>query len=325
MVIKDLNMPASAETTPPRPHRRKPPTMMARVRRHWQLYLVIALPTLFLLVFNYYPMAGAQIAFRNYNPLQGIWGSPWIGWQEFSFFYHSPYFWEVIDNTLRISLYTILVGTPITIGFALAVNELRHGAFRKWVQTVSFIPYFISVVVIVAMMQIVLSPSSGPYFLITQLLGIHQPPDPLSSAGAFPSLYVWSGIWQTTGYSAIIYLAALAHVNVELYDAARIDGASRWQRMRHIDWQAIKPTVVILVILSVGTILSVGFEKDYLLQNPLNLNTSEIISTYTYKMGILDANFSFAAAVGLLNSGVGFILVLLVNFVARYVSDTTLF
>ena len=321
-------LPNEAESGRPAPGPSRSPKRfgaLARMKRSSGLYLIVALPTIFLLVFNYYPMAGAQIAFRNYNPVQGIWGSPWIGLQEFSAFYNSPFFWEVIDNTLRISLYTILVGTPITVIFALAVNEIRDGAFRKWVQTMSFIPYFISTVVLVAMMQILLSPTSGPFYQITHLLGIANPPNLLSSAAAFPSVYVWSGIWQTTGYSAVIYLAALAHVNVELYDAARIDGASRWQRMRHIDWQAIKPTVVILVILSVGSLLSVGFEKDYLLQTPLNLSSAEIISTYTYKIGILDANFSFAGAVGLLNSAVGFVLVLLVNLVARYVSDTSLF
>ncbi len=308
-------------------YRRKPrrATGWTRMRRSWQLYAIIALPTIFLLVFSYYPMLGSQIAFRNYNPIGGIWHSPWTGLQQFTIFYQSPYFWNVIDNTLRISLYTICVGTPITVGFALALNEIRNGAFRKWVQTVSFLPYFISVVVLVALLNIMLSSSAGPFAEITTLLGIHHPPILLSSGSAFPSVYVWSVIWQSTGYSAIIYLAALSHVNLELYDAAKIDGASRWQRMIHVDWQTIKPTVVILLILSVGNVLNVGFQQDYLMQNPLNTATSQIISTYTYEIGILQANFSFGAAVGLMNSGVGLVLLLIVNFVAKYVSNTNLF
>lgn len=296
-----------------------------RIRRSGQLYAIVALPTLFLLVFNLYPLLGSQIAFRNFNPIGGIWHSPWTGLQQFQIFYQSPYFWNLFVNTLRISLYTILVGTPITVGFALALNEIRNGAFRKWVQTVSFLPYFVSVVVLVALLNIMLSPSSGPYAEIMSLLGIQHPPLLLSSGAAFPSVYVWSVIWQSTGYSAIIYLAALSHVNLELYDAAKIDGASRWQRMIHVDWQTIKPTVVILLILSVGNVLNVGFQQDYLMQNPLNTSTSQIISTYTYEVGILQANFSFGAAVGLLNSTIGFVLILIVNFVAKYVSNTNLF
>lgn len=316
--------PASTFETDVKPRARRSGAWV-RIRRSGQLYAIIALPTAFLLVFNLYPLLGSQIAFRNFTPLGGIWHSPWTGLQQFQIFYQSPYFWNIFDNTLRISLYTILVGTPITVGFALAVNEIRNGAFRKWVQTVSFLPYFVSVVVLVALLNILLAPSSGPYAELMSLLGIHHPPLLLSSGSAFPSVYVWSVIWQSTGYSAIIYLAALSHVNLELYDAAKIDGASRWQRMINVDWQTIKPTVVILVILSVGNVLNVGFQQDYLMQNPLNTSTSQIISTYTYEIGILQANFSFGAAVGLLNSTIGFVLILIVNFVAKYVSNTNLF
>jgi putative aldouronate transport system permease protein len=216
------------------------------------------------------------------------------------------------------------VGTPATIILAVALNEVTNATFRRTVQMVTYAPYFISTVVLVGMMYIILSPSSG---LISQIFGSFGAPAPnlLASPTAFPSLYVWSGIWQETGYGAVIYLAALANVNLDLYEAARVDGASRWQKILHIDLPAIKPTVIILTILAVGNLMGIGFEKAYLLQNPLNLSTSEIIPTYVYKNGLLDANFSFAAAVGLFNSGVNFVLIIIVNFVARRVSDTSLF
>jgi putative aldouronate transport system permease protein len=296
-----------------------------RIKRHWQLYLVIAVPTAFLVIFNYIPMTGAQIAFRNYNPVQGIWHSPWIGMQEFSFFYHSPYFWPVIRNTLTISIYSLLVGTPAAVILALALNEVKHERFKRTVQMFTYAPYFISTVVMVGIMEIILSPSAGLLGQIAQVFGIHNVPNILGSSKAFSSLYVWSGVWQETGYGAVIYLAALSNVNPELYEAARIDGASRLQKIWHIDLTAIRPTIIILFILAVGGILGVGFEKAFLLQNSLNLGASEIISTYTYKMGLVDANFSFAAAVGLMNSAIGFILILIVNFVARRVSETSLF
>ncbi|MFD1673500.1 ABC transporter permease [Alicyclobacillus fodiniaquatilis] len=299
--------------------------VIKKIRRHWQLYLVIVLPFTFLVVFNYVPMVGVQIAFRNYNPVQGIWRSPWIGMQEFSFFYHSPYFWPVIRNTLTISIYSLLVGTPTALILALSLNEVKHERFKRVVQMFTYAPYFISTVVMVGIMEIILSPSAGLLGQIAQVLGIHNVPNILGSSKAFPSLYVWSGVWQETGYGAVIYLAALANVNPELYEAAKIDGASRLQKIWHVDLPAIRPTIIILFILSVGGILGVGFEKAFLLQNSLNLSASEIISTYTYKMGLVDANFSFSAAVGLLNSAVGFILILIVNFVARKVSETSLF
>ncbi|MFD1673681.1 ABC transporter permease [Alicyclobacillus fodiniaquatilis] len=300
-------------------------TVFRRIKRHWQLYLVIAVPFAFLVIFNYIPMTGAQIAFRNYNPVQGIWHSPWIGMQQFSFFYHSPYFWPVIHNTLTISIYTLLVGTPAAVILALALNEVKHERFKRTVQMFTYAPYFISTVVMVGIMEIILSPTSGLLGQFAQLLGIHNVPDILGSSKAFPSLYVWSGVWQETGYGAVIYLAALSNVNPELYEAAKIDGASRLQKIWHIDLTAIRPTIIILFILAVGGIMGVGFEKAYLLQNSLNLGASEIISTYTYKMGLVDANFSFAAAVGLMNSVIGFVLILIVNFVARKVSETSLF
>ena len=295
------------------------------IKRHWQLYAVIALPMAFLVTFNYWPMIGVQVAFRDYNPIQGVWHSPWVGLTQFRAFFDSPYFWPVIRNTLRISLYSLVIGTPATIILALAINEVKHVRFKRLAQMVSYAPYFISTVVVVGIIQIVLSPDSGPLMQIARLFGVHHLPNLMGDPGAFPSIYVWSGIWQETGYGAVIYLAALSSVNPELYEAARLDGASRLQRIRHIDLPSITPTIVILLVMSVSGLLNVGFEKAYLLQNPLNNSSSEVISTYVYKTGLLDSNFSFAAAVGLFNSVIGLVLLVIVNFVARFVSDESLF
>lgn len=298
----------------------------AQIKRHWQLYLLIAIPTAFLLVFNYWPMVGIQLAFRDYSPLQGIWGSPWIGMKTMNLWLQSPYFWPVLVNTLVIGVYSLVVGTCAAIVLALALNEVKQRWFKKTVQTITYVPYFVSAVVLVGMMQITLSTSGSPLAKFFGLLGNLHPPDLFGMSSAFSSLFVWSGVWQATGYGAVIYLAALSSVNPELYDAARIDGASRVQRMRNIDWHAIRPTVVVLVILAVGNLLNAAsFEKVYLMQNPLNLSTSEVISTYVYKIGLLNGDFSFAAAVGLFNSVVGFVLLVLTNITARLVSDTSLF
>ncbi|HTT88621.1 MAG TPA: ABC transporter permease subunit [Acidimicrobiales bacterium] len=297
----------------------------ARIRRYWQLYVLLALPMAFLTAFNYWPMLGAQIAFRNYNPVQGIWGSPWVGLSEMKFFVEGPFFWPILQNTLVIGFYYLLVSIPATLILALAINEVKHARFKKVAQMVSYAPYFISVVVLVSIMQIVLSPQASLLTKIAGIFGIHNVPDFFGSPGAFPSLYVWSGVWQESGYGAIIYLAALSAVSPHLYEAARIDGASRLRRIWHVDLPSIRPTIVILVILGVGTLINVSFEKAYLLQTPLNLSTSEIISTYVYKQGIQDANFSFAAAVGLFNSIVSFFLLVVSNGIARLFTGEGLF
>jgi putative aldouronate transport system permease protein len=304
--------------------RRRGPVV--KIKRHWQLYLLISVPTAFLLVFNYWPMVGVQLAFRAYNPLQGMFGSPWVGMQEMNMWLQSPYFWPVLANTLVIGIYTLIVGTSAAIILALALNEVKHRWFKKTVQTITYTPYFISVVVLVGMMQIMLATRDSPWAKLFGLFNGHNPPDLFGNPSAFASLFVWSGVWQATGYGAVIYLAALTSVNPELYEAARIDGASRLQRIRNIDWPAIRPTVIVLVILAVGGLLNAAsFEKAYLMQTPLNLSTSEVISTYVYKIGLLNGNFSFAAAVGLFNSVVGFVLLVITNLVARLVSETSLF
>jgi putative aldouronate transport system permease protein len=305
------------------PHKRR---WVSKIARHWQLYILIAAPTAFLAIFNYWPMLGVQLAFRNYNPRLGMWGSPWIGMQEINLWLQSPYFWPVLQNTLVIGVYSLIVGTIAAIVLALALNEVKHRWFKSTIQTVTYIPFFVSVVVLVGMMQLLFATSDSPWARLYSGLGVHPASDLFGNPTAFSSLFVWSGVWQATGYGAVIYLAALSSVSPELYDAARIDGASRIQRMLNIDWQAIRPTVVVLVILAVGGLLNAAsFEKAYLLQNPLNLSTSEVISTYVYKIGLQNGDFSFAAAVGLFNSVVGFVLLLITNLVARIVSKTSLF
>jgi putative aldouronate transport system permease protein len=296
-----------------------------RILSLWQLYALLAVPTAFLIVFNYIPMLGAQLAFRDYNPLQGIWGSPWIGTVEFTNFFQSPYFRPIIQNTLVLGVYSLAVGTPAAIILALLLNEVKHAWFKKLAQTVTFIPYFISVVVLIGMMNILLSPSIGILGHVANLFGNAHPPDVLGNPDAFASLYVWSGVWQTTGWAAVIYLASLATVSPALYEAAQIDGASRWQRMLHVDIPAIKPTIVVLTILAAGNIMAVGFEKVFIMQNPLNLSTSEVINTYVYKIGLINDDFSFSSAVGLFNSTVNFVLIVAVNFTARWFSETSLF
>ncbi len=297
----------------------------ARIKRYWQLYVLLAVPMAFLATFNYWPMVGAQIAFRNYDPLQGIWGSPWVGISEMKFFIQGPYFEPIVRNTLTIGFYYLAVSIPATLILAVAINEVRHARFKKVAQMVSYAPYFISVVVLVSIMQIILSPQASLLTKVAGIFGIHNVPDLFGSPTAFSSLYVWSGVWQEAGYGAIIYLAALSAVSPSLYEAARLDGASRLQKIWHVDLPSIRPTMVILIILGVGTLINVSFEKAYLLQSPLNLSSSEIISTYVYKMGIQDANFSFAAAVGLFNSVVSFFLLVIANTVARLTTGDGLF
>lgn len=292
-------------------------------KRHWQLYLLVIPPVLYFLIFKYIPMANAVIAFKDYNVVQGIWGSEWAGLKYFRLFFDNPSFWPLVKNTLVLSSYTLLVGFPIPIILALLLNEIRQGIFKRSVQMVTYAPYFISTVVIVSMLTLILSPRLGIVNDVLAIFGLESI-NFLGEPGMFRSVYVWSDVWQHTGYNAIIYIAALAGVNPELYEAAKVDGASRLQKILHIDIPSIMPVMVIILILNVGNIMAIGFEKVYLLQNPLNLATSEIIATYVYKVGLLNANFSFATAVGLFNSVINLILLLSVNTIAKRISNNSL-
>ncbi|GGI46639.1 sugar ABC transporter permease [Paenibacillus marchantiophytorum] len=293
------------------------------VRRHWQLYLLVIPPVVYFLIFKYVPMANAVLAFKNYNVIKGIWGSPWVGTKYFELFLNNPAFMMLIKNTLAISFYQLAVSFPFPILLALALNEVKNMAFKKTVQMVTYAPYFISTVVMVSIVMLFLSPRLGIINTIANAMGFESI-NYLGESGMFRSIYVFSDVWQTMGYSAVIYLAALAGIDPSLYEAAKVDGASRIQKILHVDLPGIMPTAVIILILSVGNIMAVGFEKMYLLQNPLNLATSEIISTYVYKMGLLNANYSFATAVGLFNSVINLILLVVVNGIAKRTSSNSL-
>ena len=290
-------------------------------RRHWQLYLVMVPALLYFFVFKYIPITNSVLAFKDYNVVQGIWGSPWAGFKYFDLFFSNPVFWTLIRNTLSISLYSLVVGFPIPIILAICLNEIRDGFFRRFTQLVTYAPYFISTVIVVSMLMLLLSPQLGGVNLLLEGLGL-KPINFLAQPGMFAGIFAWSGAWQFSGYAAVIYLAALSSIDPQLHDAAKVDGASRLQRIRHVDLPGIMPVILVILILNVGNLLSVSFEKVFLMQNPLNLATSEVISTYVYKIGLLNANYSFATAVGLFNSVIGMILLVLVNTLAKRLSNS---
>jgi putative aldouronate transport system permease protein len=289
-----------------------------KIRRHWQLYLLALAPLAYFVIFKYVPMMNAVIAFKDYNVIAGIWGSDWVGLKHFQAFFENPAFWRIVRNTFILSAYVVIVGFPVPILLALALNEVRHRLFKRSVQMVTFAPYFISTVIVVSMIILILSPRIGLASDALGLFGIGSI-DFLGDPDYFRHIYAWSDIWQTAGYSAVIYMAALAAIDPTLYEAAKVDGASRLQKIIHVDLPGIMPTASILLILAVGNIMAIGFEKAFLLQNPLNLSHSEIIPTYVYKTGLLNADFSLAAAVGLFNSMINLVLLVVANFVAKRV------
>jgi putative aldouronate transport system permease protein len=286
------------------------------MKRHWQLYLIILIPMVWLIIFCYVPMYGVQLAFKKFSFSKGIIDSPWIGFRYFQILFTSPSGFMIIKNTLFLSFYSLAVGFPFPIILAVALNETRSRAVKKTIQMITYAPYFISTVVLVGLMFQVLDPRLGVINRIIQLLGF-QPINFMGSASAFPSVYVWSGIWQGMGYAAVIYLAALSSVSPELQEAARIDGCTRFQRVMNVDIPGIFPTIITLLVLNFGYIMSVGFEKVYLMQNAMNQSTSEIISTYVYKVGLVNADFGFSTAIGLFNSVVNVVLLLTVNKIAQ--------
>lgn len=294
------------------------------VLRYWQIYLFLLPALAYVIIFHYAPMYGVQIAFKNYNPYKGISGSEWAGLKYFYQFFDSYYCKTIIVNTVRISVMAITLSFPFPIIFALLLNELKSLRFKRVVQTVSYAPHFISTVVMCGMITLFLAPNSGLLNQFVAMLG-GQKRAYLESSTLFPWIYVITGIWQNLGWNSILYVSTLAGVDPTLYEAARIDGASRFQKMIHVDFPALVPIIVILTIMNFGQIMSVGFEKAFLLQNNLNMETSELISTYVYKRGLQEAQFSFSTAVGLFNSAVNFSLLLIVNGICRKVSSTSLF
>jgi putative aldouronate transport system permease protein len=292
-----------------------------RVNHELYLYMIPALA--YYLLFHYYPMYGVQIAFRDYIPTRGFLGSKWVGLEHLLRFFNSYHFWGLIRNTLGISLYQLAAGFPAPILLALMLNEVRHTEFKRFAQTVTYAPHFISTVVLVGLLMIFLSPTTGLVNQLVVLLG-GTAVDYLARPQWFKTLYVLSGIWQQTGWSTIIYLAVLASVDPGLYEAARIDGASKLQKILHIDIPSILPTAIILLILSSGQIMNVGFEKVYLMQRPINQSVSEILSTFVYKVGLNNMDYSFSTAINLFNSVVNLVLLLTVNAASRRLSETSL-
>ena len=293
------------------------------IRKHYQLYLM-SIPTLiFFIIFLYFPMYGVQIAFKNYLPSRGILGSPWVGFEHFMRFFRSYNFWDLIKNTLGLSVYQLVASFPAPIIFALLLNEVKNAKFKKTVQMVTYAPHFISTVVMVGMLSIFLSPQNG---LINQLIVLFggEPVAFLSKPQYFKTIYVLSGIWQTLGWSSIIYTAALAGIDPQLHEAATVDGASKLKRIWHIDIHGIMPTMIIMLIMNTGSIMNIGFEKVFLLQNDLNIVSSDVISTYVYRAGLIGGEYSFSAAVGLFNSVINCILLVSVNAISKRVSETSL-
>lgn len=310
------------ETKPPNPGVNQT-SLGKRIRVNWELYLFLVPATLYFLVFHYAPMYGIQIAFKNFIPSKGIMDSPWVGFDHFERFFNSYYFWDLLWNTFSLSFYELLIGFPLPIILALAFNEIRTGPFKKMVQTITYAPHFISVVVMAGMIITFLSPSTGILVQFIKWMGFDAP-NFLSDPAWFKTVYVLSGVWQSTGWGTIIYLAALSGVDPQQHEAAIVDGASRFKRLLHINLPAILPTITILLILNMGNILTIGFEKILLLQNSLNMESSDVISTYVYRTGLVDAQYSFSTAVGLFNSVINVILLVTVNRIARRTSENSL-
>ena len=302
---------------------------LARIKRDmkmsYQLYIIIAIPIIWLIIFRYAPMYGVQIAFRKFRANTGILGSPWVGFDQFTKFFDNYMFKDVMTNTLSISLYSLIANFPFPIILALALNNCIRLRFKKVVQIVTYMPHFISTVVLVGMIIQFLSPHIGMISLGLQSLGFPAK-DFMADPKVFSSIYVWSGIWQNCGWGTIIYLAALAGVDYGLHEAAMIDGASRFKRMIHVDLPGIIPTATILLIMSAGNIMNVGFEKVFLMQNSLNREASEVLSIYVYKMGLASASadFSYASAIGLFNSVVNLIMITMVNQISKKINKTSL-
>lgn len=291
---------------------------------NWELYLMLLIPIALLLVFCYYPMLGLQIAFKDFNAFDGIWGSEWVGLKQFAKMFNTPKFTTAFWNTIVISVYQIIVESPITVVFALLLNIVRNKPYRKTIQMVTYMPHFISTVIVVSILTQILNPRIGLYGQFCNMLGA-EGVDLWSKPEAFPHIYVWSAIWQNIGWNSVIYLAALSGVDASLYEAASVDGASRLKQLIHIDLPSIMPTFVILLIMSIGRMMTVGYEKVLLMQNTLNLSASEIISTYSYKVGLQSGtDYSYGAAIGLFNSVVNLILIVIANYVSKKVTDTGL-
>ncbi len=293
------------------------------MKQNWLLYIFLLPMSIYILVLNYAPLYGIQLAFKTFSSAQGIWGSPWAGFYWFELFLSSPRFGEILWNTVSLSLYSLIAGFPIPIILALILNSMTSVKFKKFCQTATYLPHFISMVIMVGMISVFFSPTSGFINTIIEFF-TGETIFFMGSPEYFQDLYVWSGIWQNAGWGSIIYMAALAGVSPELHEAAIIDGATRFKRILKIDLPVIIPTMVILLVLNCGSIMNVGFEKAFLMQNNLNQEVSEVIGTYTYKLGLLQQQYSYSTAIGLFNNVINFIILITVNKVAKKLSGSSL-
>ena len=299
--------------------------IFSALKRDWQLWVMILPALAYIIIFCYGPMYGIQLAFRRYDFSKGLTGGDWVGLKYFMQYFQSPMFGTTLRNTFVISFFSLRCGFPVPILLALVINSLRQQKLRRVVQTAVYMPYFISTVVMVAILQILLSPSTG---VVSGLLKsshlIPQSVNLLGTPGAFVPVYVLSGIWQSAGWNSIIFIAALSSVDGQLYDAARVDGANRFKQVIHVELPALVPTIVILLIMNMGRVLSVGFEKVFLMQNDMNISVSEVISTYVFNIGVQSGQFSFGSAVGLFNTIVNFVFLMIANMVSRKTADISL-
>ena len=294
-----------------------------QIKRSLPYYLLLILPVTYLIIFHYIPMWGVQIAFRDFVSQTPMLQMPWRGFHYFEQFLGSALFWLYFKNTVIIAFYTLVAGFPLPIILAICLNECRFRRFKKTIQMVTYMPFFISTVVLVAMILQFTAPETGVVNTIMSSLGRPRV-NYMAQPQSFRHIFVWTGIWQTTGFSAIIYLAALSGISQDLIDAAKVDGCNRWQRVWHIDLPGIMPTIVILLILNISSLVNVGFERIFLMQNAFNISVSEVLSTYIWRVGVAGGNFSFSAAAGLFNNLIAFALILIANFTARRLGETSL-
>ena len=294
------------------------------MKKNWILYAMILPVAVYYIIFAYAPMYGIQLAFKDYQVKEGIMGSPWVGLEHFIRFFKSYNFGQLLKNTIGISVYSLLVGFPIPIIFALMLNYLRNKFLKKTVQMVSYAPYFISTVVMCGMIAIFMNPDTGILNVIRNFFGMESV-DFLAKPEWFKDIYVWTGVWQGMGWSSIIYISALSGVDYQLHEAAIMDGATKIQRMIHVDLPSIRPTIIMLLILQIGSLMNVGFEKVFLLQNTLNKSAASVISTYTYEVGLINSDYGYSTAVGLFNSLINVILIVGANQICKKLADESLF
>lgn len=298
--------------------------LIKNIKRDRMLLLIILPGVIYFAVFCYGPMYGILMAFQDYNISKGVWGSPWVGLKHFKSLVDSVYFGRLVKNTFLLSIEQLIWSFPIPIAFALLLNEIRNKYFQRFAQTAAYLPHFVSVVVVVGIMKDLLASNGG---VLTQFLSIFgvEPKNYFNMPEAFRTLYVGSGVWQEFGWNSIIYVAAIAGIDQEMYESAALDGAGRWKKLIHITLPSIAPTIILLLILNMGNMLNIGYEKVILMYNSATYSTADIFSTYVYRKGLLNAQYSFAAAVGLANSAVNVVILMLANFMAKKTTDTSIF